>query len=156
MNIGQPVSKVMGRIRIAALLALTLLSFSTISAPQAASTNSQTSDETVQDVVARQLSAFRTRNAPEAYAVTSSSVREKYKSPLSFTTMMRVNFWDLYNHASYRFLGRNQLGDAEIQKVEVTGENKVPNIYLFRLTRAESGEWLIDNVIMLDPEAQPI
>lgn len=110
----------------------------------------------IQSVVAQQLAAFKQRNSAQAYAVISQSFRSRYKTPLRFATMMRVNFWNLYSHATYRFLGQSHGDVSDIQKVEVTGEDLVPRIYLFRMTKAASGDWLIDDVLMLDPDAQAI
>ena len=107
-------------------------------------------------VIEQQLAAFKARNSAEAYAVISPAFRNKYKSPLRFATMMRLQFWDLYNHSTYRFVGHNPAEPLEIQKVEVTGDDEIPRIYLYRLIRGADGHWLIDDVLMLDPDAQPI
>ena len=149
MSIGQVRPKVMSWI---AGIFLAAFLFSTF--PVRAETPALT--DPVQMVVAKQLSAFRDRNSTEAYAALSSAFQGKYKSPLRFATMMRLNFWELYNHASYRFLGRSHAGGFEIQKVEVKGEDDQSYVFLFRLVRSAAGDWQIDNVLMLDPDGQQI
>lgn len=153
--IGQHHPKVMGRIAGIALAALMLL---TSLPTQSASNVSTTSgiNAPAQTVVAEQLSAFKLRNSQQAYAVMSDRFREKYKTPLKFTTMVRVNFWELYNHINYKFIGQSHIDGAEIQKVQVTGDDGLSYVYLFRLSPSPSGVWMIDDMIMLDPEAQPI
>ena len=91
-----------------------------------------------------------------AYAGLSTASKEKYKSPLRFATSMRLNFWALYNHQSYRFLARSGDSQTEIQKVEVRGDDRVPHVFLFRMIKAENGTWLIDDVLMLENDGQPI
>ncbi len=148
-------SKVMRRFKMSALALLTAAMTFPVSGWAASPSPSQAHDP-IQTVVARQLSAFKARDSAQAYSVISNSFRAKYKTPLRFSTMVRLNFWELYNHAAYRFLGQNHTDQSEIQKVEITGEDHLPYVYLFRLSKSESGEWLIDDVIMLDPAAQAI
>ena len=146
--------KVMRRLGTLSLAVLSMLILSATA--QANSPQPSLAADPIQSVVAKQLSAFKERDSAQAYAVISQSFRSKYQTPLRFATMMRLNFWNLYNHATYRFLGQNHNGSSEIQKVEVTGDDLVRRIYLFRMTKGESGDWLIDNVLMLDPEGQAI
>lgn len=145
---------------MAAALLATLLIMLVTARPEAASNTATAATGTKSDVqaaVARQLDAFRNRNSEQAYAVVSAKFREKYKTPLRFVTMMRVNFWGLYNHAGYRFLGDDSTGqDRSLQKVEVTDDTGRTTIYLFGLGRSDAGEWLIENFIMLAPDGQPV
>lgn len=154
--LGHHSPKVMRRITGAVLAALLLLtSLPTQSASNVGATTTGINTP-VQTAVAEQLSAFKSRNSAQAYSLVSDTFREKYKSPLRFATMMRLNHWELYNHSSYKFLGQSHVDGAEIQKVEITDKDGLPYIYLFRLSQSVSGSWLIDSVIMLDPAAQPV
>ena len=146
-------SIVQSRPKVMTLIAGIILSLS-VCLPAAAETPAAT--DPVQMVVARQMTAFRERNSDQAYQVLSKAYQTRYSSPLRFATAMRLQFWELYSHASYRFLGRNQAGNFEIQKVEVTGEDEKPYVFLFRMVRSDQGSWQIDNVLMLDPEGQGI
>ena len=150
MSIGQVRPKVMSWIAGIFLAAMLFSSSLTHAADAPVLT------DPVQMVVAKQLSAFRDRNSKAAYAGLSSSFQGKYKSPLRFATMMRLNFWELYNHASYRFLGRSHSAGFEIQKVEVKAEDDQAYVFLFKMVRSEKGDWQIDNVLMLDPDGQQI
>ncbi len=155
--IGHGRPKVMRRMAAALLATLFVLLLS--ARPEAASTTATAATgarDDIQATVAQQLDAFKSRNSEQAYAVVSEKFREKYKTPLRFVTMMRVNFWGLYNHAGYRFLGQNGAGDDRtLQKVEITDDAGTSSIYLFGLTRSPTGEWLIETLIRLDPEGQP-
>lgn len=153
--IGYHPLKVMQRISFAIIA---FIFFSGLPVHAAANTSPTSSiPQQARSVVADQMSAFKTRNATQAYASISHSFKEKYKSPLRFATMMRLHHWELYNHTAYRFIGQSQSAEGiAIQKVEITSETGEEYIYLFRLSQTEAGGWLIDNVIMLDPEAQPI
>lgn len=153
--IGQHHPKVMRRIASAALAAIFLLS----SLPTHSASNVTTTsgiNAPAQTVVAEQLSAFKLRNSQQAYAVMSDRFREKYKTPLKFTTMVRVNFWELYNHINYKFIGQSHIDGAEIQKVQVTGDDGLSYVYLFRLSPSSAGVWMIDDMIMLDAKGQQI
>lgn len=147
MSIGQRRPKVMSW--IAGLFLAALLFTAPVQAADAPA-----AADPIQMVVAKQMSAFRERNSGKAYEALSQAYQGKYKTPLGFVTMMRLNFWELYNHASYRFLGRTHSGSFEIQKVEVKDQDDVPYIFLFRLIHTGK-DWQIDNVLMLDPAGQP-
>lgn len=153
--IGHHPLKVMQRISFAMLALVLFLGTPVYAAANTSPTS--TIPQQARTVVADQMSAFKTRNAAQAYAAISHTFKEKYKSPLRFATMMRLSHWELYSHSAYRFIGQSQAEQGvAIQKIEITSETGEAYIYLFRLSQETSGDWLIDNVIMLDPEAQPI
>ncbi len=125
-------------------------------ATETVSVKSAVAKDDVQLALERQLAAFKDRNSALAYAGLSAASKEKYKSPLRFATIMRLNFWSLYNHHSYRFLARAGDSKTEIQKVEVRADDEVPHVFLFRMVQADNGTWLIDDVLMLENDGQPV
>ncbi len=159
IRISHPPAKVMSRVtgQLGKVLLLALLICLTSLAAHATenvSARSPIAKDDVQLALERQLTAFKDRNSALAYAGLTAASKEKYKSPLRFATIMRLNFWTLYNHHSYRFLARTGDSKTEIQKVEIKADDRVPHVFLFRMVKAENGTWLIDDVLMLDAEGQ--
>ena len=150
-------SRIAGQLKKALLLSA-LLCFMplAVQATENVSVKSPIAKDDIQLALERQMTAFKDRNSSLAYAGLSTASKEKYKSPLRFATSMRLNFWALYNHQSYRFLARSGDSQTEIQKVEVRGDDRVPHVFLFRMIKAENGTWLIDDVLMLENDGQPI
>lgn len=150
-------SRIAGQCRqvllFAALLCLLPLA---VHATENVSVKSPVAKDDIQLALERQLTAFKDRNSALAYDGLSAASKEKYKSPLRFATIMRLNFWTLYNHHSYRFLARTGDSKTEIQKVEVKADDKVPHVFLFRMVKADNGVWLIDDVFMLADDGQQI
>ncbi len=110
----------------------------------------------VQLAVATELTAFKERDSSKAYELASPELQKKFSSALKFATMMRITYWEIYDHVSFKFLGRSSSDSHEIQKVEVTGSDGEPYIVLYKLVKDPSGKWLIDDLILLDHDAPPV
>ncbi len=143
------------RLTLMALLGLCMIAASA-SASEKKKSEIYTVFDPVQLAVANELSAFKERNSDRAYELASPELRKKFSSALKYATMMRITYWEIYDHASFRFLTRSSAPTHEIQKVEVTSSDGRPYIVLYKLVKRHAGKWLIDDLILLDREAQPV
>jgi len=109
----------------------------------------------IHSVVESQLKAFRDRDATSAFTHISESMHNSYKDAKQFLNYIRYQYDPLYNHVSYRFLGRIDLGDKLIQKVELTDPEGVPVIVMLRLVKEDQDNWVIDGFMLLESNAQP-
>ncbi len=111
----------------------------------------------IHQAIREQLQAFKDRDAVKAFAVTSATLKSKYADSAKFLRMARFTYKALYDHRSYQFLKRTGSGEVQFQPIEVMGPDGLPAVALFRMVRdGQAGHWLIDQVIVLDEDAQPI
>jgi len=109
----------------------------------------------IHSVVEKQLKAFRDRDAATAFTHISEGMHSEYKDARQFLNYIRYQYHPLYDHVSYRFLDRMDLGDKLIQKVELTDPEGVPVIVMLRLVKEEEHDWVIDGFMLLESNAQP-
>lgn len=123
------------------------------------STASMTSvivSDPIHHVITQQLQAFKDRDGLKAFALVSTALKDKYHDSGKFLRMARFTYRALYDHKGYNFLKRSGEGQIQFQSVEVTGPDGTPSVALFRMVQDANGSWLIDRVIVLDEEGQPI
>lgn len=115
-------------------------------------------EQSIQGLITRQLDAINERDADKAYALTTGTFHDKFKSAAQFLSEMRFSYRPVYNHESFRFLDQTETETGGlIQRVEMTSTHDDPVIVIYKLQRDVSGGWGIDSFTILDTEeGQPI
>ena len=110
---------------------LSAFSFSTISIAQ----NNQTpKSQQAQSVIADQLSAFLNDDGPRAFSHAAPSIKQIFRTPKNFMTMVERGYGPIYRSTTYDF-GRSTLNEDQIiQEIILTDQkgNTWQSIYVLK------------------------
>ena len=113
--------------------------------------------QSAQDVISKQLTAIRTRDADTAYSMMTHDFHENFEDAKNFLSDLRFEHRAIYNHEDFTFLDKqSSSGPVSLQKVRINDHYGIPITVIYRLEQQEDGSWLIDSFTILDAEAQPI
>jgi hypothetical protein len=102
----------------------------------------------VHQLIESHVQAIKTRNAAEAYHLISMNGQEKYGTPKSYWRDVRQNMRLLFNHNSYKFMGRNTVNGMVIQKVNMSDDKGKESLVIFRVLQDDKQAWRIENIII--------
>lgn len=102
----------------------------------------------VHQLIESHVQAIKTRNAAEAYHLISMNGQEKYGTPKSYWRDVRQNMRLLFNHNSYKFMGRNTVNGMVIQKVNMSDDQGKESLVIFRVLQDDKQVWRIENIII--------
>lgn len=111
--------------------------------------------DTIRGIIESQLKAFRKSDPAAAYKFASEGARKKY-GPKDFFIMMRSACGSLPDHVSYSFMGRKEIGDRALQKIEFLNTDGSASTGFYKLVKNADGKWAVDGCLMLQSNAQPI
>jgi uncharacterized membrane-anchored protein len=117
------------------------------------------SETPARDLIMRQIIAIKDRDAQNAMQTTTPRFQKQKKITNSkeFLNKMRFDFRPLYSYQSYEFTDNKRIGKSIIQKVAFTSKDGDTITAIYRLTKNESGEWLIDSLALMPlKDAEPI
>ena len=94
------------------------------------------------------VQAIKARDATEAYHLISMRGQEKYGTPNLYWRDVRQNMRLLFNHNSYKYMGRNTVNGMVIQKVNMTDDKGKESLVIFRVLQDDKQIWRIENIII--------
>ena len=122
-------------------------------------------DDPVENIIAQQLFAIRSRNAARAFSLTSTGLHDKYTDEEDYLQKIRFKARPIYDFKDYKFLDRHEVNGGMIQRVEMIDSDGKSNIVIFRLVeqknngkntgqnnsgQSNQGSWLIDAYSVLN------
>jgi len=111
----------------------------------------------VHDLIRRQLSAIKARNAELAWSLTTGHIHEKFETGKEYLNHLRLQLRPIYNSGAVKFLDQSDTESGYIQRVEIDEHDGEPVTVIYRVEKQESGELLIDSFAILDDfDAEPI
>jgi hypothetical protein len=122
-------------------------------------TRSALSSEFARDLIMRQITAIKDRDAENAMQTTTPRFQKQKKIADSkeFLNKMRFNFRTVYFHKSFEFTNNKRIGKNIIQKVDFTSKDGYTITAIYRLTQSDAGLWLIDSLALMPfKDAEPI
>ena len=122
-------------------------------------TRSALSSEFARDLIMRQITAIKDRDAENAMQTTTKRFQNQKKIADSkeFLNKMRFNFRPVYFHKSFEFTNNKRIGKNIIQKVDFTSKDGDTITAIYRLTQSDAGLWLIDSLALMPfKDAEPI
>jgi len=139
-----------------ALLLLCAFSLQALAAEQQNAPPSYTAQSQLHDPVHQlidtHVKAIKTRDATQAYHLISMNGQEKYGTAKLYWRDVRQNMRLLFNHDSYKFMGRNTVNGMVIQKVNMVDEKGKENLVIFRVMQDQSNVWRIENIIITNTD----
>lgn len=114
--------------------------------------NSAEQLDPVHQLIENHVSAIRSRDPSQAYRLISLHGQEKYGTPKLYWRDVRQNMRLLFNHNSYKFMGRNTVNGMIIQKVNMIDQDGKENLVIFRVLQDNENSWRIENIIITSPD----
>jgi hypothetical protein len=123
------------------LLAFLLLG---ITAGSAAAEVSREDATAIRAVITEQLDAFARDDAPRAFALATSGIRERFGSPEIFMNMVRTGYPVVYRPKSVQFEKPAVVDGEVIQPVRMTDADGESWIAFYPMQRQPDGRWRIN------------
>ena len=129
-------------IRAAALLAWLL--FAGLASAQGLPPGVSTGDRgAIQEVIRRQLDAFKRDDAPGAYAFAAPNIKQMFPTADYFLEMVRRGYPPVYRPRDAEFSELAQRDGELVQEVELIGPDGKPVLALYTMVRGPDGAWVI-------------
>ena len=97
----------------------------------------------VRAVIEAQLAAFAADDAAGALSYAFPDIRQRYPAPESFLSMVKRSYPVVYRPKSVGFLEPELADDEVFQAVEMSDDNGVLWIAIYRMGRMQDGSWRI-------------
>jgi len=104
----------------------------------------------IQDVVARQMNAFRLDDERVAFSLASPGIQSVFESPSQFMEMVRSDYRAVYRPRAYRFLKPAIVQGEPVQPVEVVALDGAVSIAAFSLERQRDRTWRISGCTLIE------
>lgn len=110
----------------------------------------------IRDIIGRQLEAFRSDHAKEAFSYASPAIREKFGNPIRFMSMVKRHYPVVYRPREIEFLDLVNVKGTWVQ--EILFVDAGGNIYIaqYPMERQVDGNWLIDGCVLTRHEDKNI
>lgn len=118
--------------------------------PGQAQADLSTADRTaIQDVITRQIDAFRHDDAQAAFAFASPGIQTQSGTPDRFLDMVRRAYPAVHRPRAMEFTGL-RLGEGGIvQEVELVGPDGALQLALYAMERDAAGAWRISGCVLV-------
>ncbi|MGC6491385.1 MAG: DUF4864 domain-containing protein [Myxococcota bacterium] len=104
----------------------------------------------IQNLIQAQISAFKRDDAVSAYALTSPSIRETFRTPKDFLSMVRRSYPSIYRPKAYE-LGSYMVTPSGLgQLIDVLGPEEELVTALYLLEKQRDGTWRSHGCVILE------
>jgi len=129
-----------------------VLMMAVLAGPAGAQPLPQADQTAVQDVIGRQIEAFRHDDAAAAFAFAAPNIQLLFGTPERFLDMVRTAYKAVKNPRSVEF-GDLVSGQGEVtQDVELVGPDGQPEKARYTLEKDATGTWRIAGCVLLRSE----
>lgn len=103
----------------------------------------------IQDVIRRQMDAFKNDDAPGAYRFAAPSIQRMFPDAAQFMEMVKRGYPPVYRPRSADF-SELALRDGDlVQEVEVVGPDGRPALALYTMEKGPTGDWVISGCAII-------
>ena len=106
-----------------------------------------------QQIVERQLEAFRRGDAEGAFALASPSLKENFSDSNSFMMIVRAKYAPFFHRRIAEFGTLAINGDTAAQSVVIVDEDSDVWNVVYELGRQPDGSWAINNCLLMKSES---
>ena len=110
----------------------------------------------IQDVISRQLEAFKRDDGAAAFAFASPTIRRQFESPDRFLAMVREGYRPVYRPKAVTFGRLVEASGAPIQEVLILGKDGVGYLAAYQMERQDDGSWRIAGCVLARGRGEPI
>ena len=104
----------------------------------------------IQDVITRQLDAFRRDDAAAAFALAAPSIQSMFGSAANFLSMVQTGYKPVHRPRSVDFGPLTDEGGEIVQRVELTGPDGLPYTARYTMEREADGSWRISGCQLIE------
>ena len=106
-------------------------------------------DSEIKGVISDQIEAFKADDFEQAFTFAAPSIRQIFRTPENFGTMVRRGFPMVWRPADVTFLELRDQAGVLIQTVRIKDSEGATHLLAYSMTQAE-GEWKISGVQILE------
>jgi len=119
-------------------------------APVAAEDGASDADRSaIQQVIARQMAAFKRDDGVEAFSYASPGIRAMFGSVERFMAMVKAGYMPVYRPREATFEEVALLRGQPVQKLLIVGPDGAPVVALYTMEMQPDGAWRIDGVVLV-------
>ncbi|MEM6490740.1 MAG: DUF4864 domain-containing protein, partial [Pseudomonadota bacterium] len=133
------------RILFAACAALLL-------AAQASAESPSVETAAIQDVISRQIDAFRAEDAAAAFAFAAPGIQERFGDAATFIRMVKSGYGAIYRAADIRFGKIGGHHGVILQQVDVTADDGEQVRAIYAMEKQPDGQWRIAGCQIVEPD----
>lgn len=108
----------------------------------------------IERVIRAQLDAFARDDAAKAFAYAAPGIRQMFRTPENFLTMVRLGYPVVYRHSTVAFLKPAGDGTDVVQPVRMADADGISWIAVYLMQRQEDGTWLTNGCRLARSEGQ--
>jgi len=117
--------------------------------PSWAEDMSRADQAAIQDVIARQIEAFRQDDGSTAFGFASPSIQDQFGNPDRFLDMVRRAYPAVHRPRVFDFTGLLTGDGTVVQQVELIGPNGEAELALYSMERDTVGLWRISGCVLV-------
>jgi uncharacterized protein DUF4864 len=99
--------------------------------------------ESIREVIAFQLDAFKRDDAEAAFSFASPAIQKQFHTPSEFMRMVRTGYGAVYRPGAVRFLEPFVLSEQPVQPLEIVTPDDLVVIAFYIMERQSDGSWKI-------------
>jgi hypothetical protein len=131
-----------------ALLCLVMLLL--LGAPAAAQELDRGDRRDIQDVIDRQIAAFKRDDGKEAFGYATPDLQAQFGDVQTFMRMVRAGYGPVYRPRIYQFRELKEMNGVVTQQVYVVGPDNIPRLALYFMQQQKDGTWRISGCVLVD------
>ena len=108
----------------------------------------ETDAQAIRSVIEAQLAAFSADDAEKAFSFASEGIRKTFATAEVFIAMVKLSYPVVYRPASVSFLDPEQIDDEVMQAVQMSDDDGVLWLALYRMQRQPDNSWRIGGCIL--------
>lgn len=105
-------------------------------------------DVSIEDVISMQIDAFKADDFDTAFTYASPNIRSMFGTAENFGSMVRGSYPMVWRPSELTFLGREDKGNATMQRLKVTDRQGTPFWFVYEMVLID-GQWRINGVFRL-------
>jgi hypothetical protein len=106
--------------------------------------------DAIQQVITRQIEAFRRGDDEAAFVFASPDLRTMFGNAATFMRMVRQGYQPVYHPRSFAFGDFDVDDDGPVQELAVIGPDGEPRLAIYHMERQPDGSWRISGCELLD------
>ena len=104
----------------------------------------------IQDVIDRQIAAFKRDDGKEAFGYATPDLQAQFGDVQTFMRMVRAGYGPVYRPRNYQFRELKEMNGVVTQQVYVVGPDNIPRLALYFMQQQKDGTWRISGCVLVD------
>ena len=114
--------------------------------PVVSSQANQTTEVVIRSIIERQISAFKSEDAAEAFSYAAKNLQDHFGNPEKFVEMVKQHYMPVFKPSWYQFDHFEMQDGVPIQAVMLQGQSGFIWIVIYRFDQQSDQNWKITGV----------